>query len=65
MKDIVDKLEQVIQISGDSNVNFEQIIKLDEALKSIKDINFIEKPSYVYPQIDTIGRNTYSFLNKK
>lgn len=65
MKNIAENIEQIIKRLETNNAKFEQISKLDETLKSLQVVSSTEKPSYILPQIDTIGKNTYSSLNKK
>ena len=65
MKTIAENIEQIIKRLETSDAKFEQISSLDDAIKSLQVIYPIDKPSYIFPQIDTIGKNTYSSLNKK
>ena len=65
MKNIAENIEQIIKRLEPNNAKFEQISKLDDTLKSLQSVSTIDKPSYIFPQIDTIGKNTYSSLNKK
>ena len=65
MKNIAENIEQIIKRLEPNNAKFEQISKLDDTLKSLQSVSPIDKPSYIFPQIDTIGKNTYSSLNKK
>lgn len=65
MKQIATKLEEVIIKTEAEKAKFEQLAKFDETLKNLQKVITLEKPSYSFPQIDTIGKRTYSSLNRK
>ena len=62
MKDIAKKVENITNIS--KIMKLDQLDKYDETIQILQNILPIEKSSYIYPQIDTIGKNIYTVLNK-
>jgi len=65
MKNIADKLEEIKSQTDVEKTKFEQLSKFDETMKNLQKILTLEKPSYSFPQVDTIGKRTYTTLNKK
>lgn len=65
MKDVDRKITELIQTVDNSDNDLHQIKQCDESLKKLGLAEAYRKPSYTYPLVDTIGRNTYSLLNKK
>ena len=65
MKNIAEKLEVITKQSEYDKAKFEQLSKFDDMMNHLQVLMTIEKPVYNLPQVDTIGRRTYSSLNKK
>lgn len=64
MKNIAEKIEQIAKQSEIDKAKFEQLAKFEETIQNLQKLAPLSKPSYVFPQVDTIGR-TYNSLNKK
>jgi hypothetical protein len=64
-KNISKKIEEILSQSESSSSGFGQIAKFEETLKNLQKIAPINKPVYNLPQTDTIGKQTYSSLNRK
>ena len=65
MKNIAEKLDVIIKQSVIDNAKFDQLSKFEDTLNKLQSLMSIEKPTYDFPQVDTIGKRTYSSLNKK
>ena len=65
MEKIATRLEEIIIKTEAEKAKFEQLSKFDETLENLQKILTLEKPSYSFPQIDTIGKRVYTSLNKK
>lgn len=65
MKNIAEKLAQITCQSAQDSSKFEQISKFTETLRGLQELVFIDKPTYIFPQVDTIGRQVHISLNKK
>jgi hypothetical protein len=65
MKEVDKKVTALIQLMENKGMELHQIKEFDESLKRLGLTDATTKPSYTYPLVDTIGRNTYSLLNKK
>lgn len=65
MNNISEKFEDIVKLSENDKVKYEQLSKFDDTMNKLKVLMPIEKPLYNLPQVDTIGRRTYSSLNKK
>lgn len=64
MKNLAERIEQITKQSEIDKANFEQLIKFEETIRNLQKLAPLSKPTYVFPQVDTIGR-TYNSLNKK
>ena len=64
MKNIAEKLDVIAKQSEIDKSELDQLLKFDETMNQLKVLMSIEKPIYNFPQIDTIGKRTYSSLNK-
>ncbi|MEO5789927.1 hypothetical protein [Gelidibacter sp.] len=62
MENIAKLLEQIVDKTKEGKNKLEQISKFDETIKML---GLIEKPTYSFPLTDTLGRQTYSNLNRK
>jgi hypothetical protein len=65
MENIADKLEEIKNQTDSEKSKFEQLSKFEDTIKNLQKILTIEKPTYSFPQVDTIGKQTYTSLNKK
>jgi hypothetical protein len=65
MKNLAEKLEQIINESDANMAEFDQISKFEDTMKDLQKVVTFAKPTYVFPQVDTIGKQTYTSLNKK
>lgn len=65
MKDLDKKLAGIVQEMNNTEEDLHQIKQFDESLKRLGLAENSRKSTYTYPLVDTIGRNTYSLLNKK
>lgn len=65
MENMADKLDDIKRHSDLEETKFEQISKFDETLKNLEKVLKLEKPTYSFPQVDTIGKQTYTSINKK
>lgn len=65
MENIAKLLEQIVQETKEEKNKLEQISKFDETIKMLGNMEKSEKPTYSFPLTDTLGRQTYSNLNRK
>jgi hypothetical protein len=65
MKNIADKLEEIKNQTDVEKEGFEQLSRFEDTLKNLQKVLTLEKPTYSFPQVDTIGKRTYTSLNKK
>lgn len=65
MKNIAEKLDEIIKQTASDKAKFEQLSNFEDTMNTLQSIMAMEKPTYNYPQVDTIGKQTYSSLNKK
>jgi hypothetical protein len=65
MRNIADKLEEIKNQTDVEEAKFEQLTRFEDTIKNLEKVLTLEKPSYSFPQVDTIGKRTYSSLNKK
>jgi argonaute-like protein implicated in RNA metabolism and viral defense len=65
MGDIVKLIEKIVDKAESKENKLEQISKFDEAIKMLEILEKSEKLTYNFPLTDTLGKQTYSNLNKK
>lgn len=65
MKNIADKLEEIKNQTDVEKAKFEQLTRFEDTIKNLEKVLTLEKPTYSFPQVDTIGKQTYTSLNKK
>ena len=65
MEKLAEKLDSIILQVESDKANFEQLSKFEDTMNNLQRLLPLEKPSYVFPLVDTLGRQTYSSLNKK
>lgn len=65
MENLVKIVGSLVDGTKKSTIKNEQISKLDEIIKALGDDEGMKKPTYNFPQPDTLGIQTYSNLNRK
>ncbi|WP_417874063.1 hypothetical protein [Xanthomarina gelatinilytica] len=65
MENIAKRVEQIVNKTIEEKNKLEQISKFDETLKMLGNLKKSEKLTYNFPLTDTLGRHTYSNLNRK
>jgi len=58
-------VKQVVDKTKEERNKLEQISKFDETIKMLGSVGKSKKPSYSFPLTNTLGRQTYSNLNRK
>lgn len=64
MKSIADKLKKTIKVEEHKNSTDKSFQEIDQILEEMEKMGYSQKPNYSIPLVDTIGRTTYSTLNK-
>jgi len=64
MKSIADKIKQTIKLEEKKNSNDIKYMELNEIIQQMDSLGYTQKPNYSFPLVDTIGKTTYSTLNK-
>ena len=64
MKSIADKIKQTIKLEEKKNSTDKKFSDLNQLLEQIDKLGYSQKPNYSFPPVDTIGKTTYSTLNK-
>lgn len=65
MENIAKLLEQIVEETKEEKNKLEQVSKFEETIKMLGNLEKSEKPTYSFPLTDTLGRQTYSNLNRK
>ncbi|MBL7854408.1 MAG: hypothetical protein JNL17_08410 [Cyclobacteriaceae bacterium] len=65
MRNLTDKLKDIKIQAEVENAKFEQLSKFEHTLNDLQKVLTLDKPTYSLPHVDTIGKRTYSSLNKK
>ncbi len=65
MENIAKLVEQIVNKTKEEKNNLDQISRFDETIKMLGNVGKSEKPTYSFPLTDTLGRQTYSNLNRK
>jgi len=65
MEDIAKLVEQIVDKTKEEKNKLEQISRFDETVKMLGNMEKSERPTYSFPLTDTLGRQTYSNLNRK
>jgi len=63
MDNLTNKIEEILKNTSADESEF--IKKYLEATEGLVKMGLSEKPSYTLPLTDTIGKQTYYYLNKK
>ena len=64
MTSIADKMKQAIKIEEQKNSDDKKFAEFNLLLAEIDKLGYSQKPNYSFPLVDTIGKTTYSTLNK-
>ena len=64
MKSIADKLIDTVKSEENKNASDEKFKALEQLLADIDKLGLSQKADYSFPLVDTIGKTTYSILNK-
>jgi hypothetical protein len=64
MKSIADKLKETIKIEEKKNSSDKNFKEFEQLLAKMDKLGYSQKPDYSFPLVDTIGKTTYSTLNK-
>lgn len=64
MKSIADKLKETIKAEEEKNSTDKNFKEFEQLLDQISEFGYTKKPDYSFPLVDTIGKTTYSTLNK-
>lgn len=65
MENIAKLVEGIVDKTKKQENKMEQISKFDETVKMLGHVEKSEKSTYSLPLTDTLGRQTYSHLNKR
>lgn len=65
MKSIADKLKETVKLEEKKNSHDKNFREFDLLLKEMNKLGYSQKPDYSLPLVDTIGKTTYSTLNKR
>lgn len=55
MKNLANKLQEIINQTDAEMLELEQLVAFDRTLKELEKMIDLEKPTYTYPQVDTLG----------
>lgn len=64
MKSIADQLNETIIAEELKNSKDEKFREFEQVLSQMEKLGYSQKPDYSFPLVDTIGKTTYSVLNK-
>ena len=64
MTSIADKMKQAIKFEEQKNSDDKKFAEFSLLLAEIDKLGYSQKPNYSFPLVDTIGKTTYSTLNK-
>ncbi len=64
MKSLADKLKDIIKLEEKKNDNDKNFKEFGKLLIKLDELGHYPKPDYSLPLVDTIGKTTYSTLNK-
>lgn len=65
MEDLDKKISEIVQKMDNEQDSLHQIKQFDDLFKKMGLTQNSDRPTYTYPLVDTIGKDTYSHLNKK
>jgi len=64
MKSIDDKLKETVKLEEKKHSNDKSFKEFEKLLAQLDKLGCSQKPDYSFPLVDTIGKTTYSNLNK-
>lgn len=64
MKSIVDKIKETTKAEEKKNASDKSLREFEKLLVNMDKLGCLKKPDYSLPLVDTIGKTTYSTLNK-
>ena len=64
MKSIADKTKQAIKLEEKKNSHDKKFSEFNQLLEQMERLGYSQKPNYSFPLVDTIGKTTYSILNR-
>ena len=64
MKSIADKTKQAIKLEEKKNSHDKKFSEFNQLLEQMEKLGYSQKPNYSFPLVDTIGKTTYSILNR-
>jgi len=64
MKSIADRLQETVKSEERKNANDKNFKEFEQIVFQMVKLGFSKKPDYSFPPVDTIGKTTYSTLNK-
>jgi hypothetical protein len=64
MKSIVEKLIDTVKLEEKRNSNDKSFKEFEQLISQMDKLGFSQKQDYTIPLVDTIGKTTYSSLNK-
>lgn len=64
MKSIVDKIKETTKAEEKKNASDKNLREFEKLLVNMDKLGCLKKPDYSLPLVDTIGKTTYSTLNK-
>ena len=64
MKTIADKLKETVKVEQNKNSNIKNLKEFDQLIAQIDKLGYSKKAVYSLPLVDTIGKTTYTTLNK-
>jgi hypothetical protein len=64
MKSIADKLKDTVKLEEKKYINDKTLKEFEQLISQMDKLGYSQKPDYSFPLVDTIGKTTYSILNK-
>jgi hypothetical protein len=64
MKSIADKLQDTVKLEEKKNASDKNFKEFEQLISQMDKLGYTQKPDYSFPLVDTIGKTTYSTLNK-
>ncbi|MDI9311126.1 MAG: hypothetical protein QM535_12995 [Limnohabitans sp.] len=65
MKSIANKLKDTVKLEEKKNANDKNFKEFEQLISQMEKLGYTQKPDYTFPLVDTIGKTTYSTLNKR
>jgi DUF438 domain-containing protein len=64
MKTLVDKLKETVKVEQNKISNIKNLKEFDQLIAQMDKLGYTQKAVYSFPLVDTIGKTTYTTLNK-